>query len=198
MMDAYEAITTRRSTRKFRAEDVPPEQLEQVLRAGRLAPCGGNSQTTHFLVIRNPKVLEELAALARTAFAAMELQPGMYKSLQAAIKASKKGTFVFHYHAPVLIVAANKKGYGNAMADSACAIENMMIMANALDLGSCWVNQLHWLDENAAVREYLQKLGLAEDETVCASVVLGKPDTADGLPVRAERKVTGNPVNYVD
>ena len=149
-------------------------------------------------MIRNPKVLEELAALARTAFAAMELQPGMYKSLQAAIKASKKGTFVFHYHAPVLIVVANKKGYGNAMADSACAIENMMIMANALDLGSCWVNQLHWLDENAAVREYLQKLGLAEDETICASVVLGKPDTADGLPVRAERKVTGNPVNYVD
>ena len=38
----------------------------------------------------------------------------------------------------------------------------------------------------------------AEDETICASMILGKPDTADGLPVRAERKVTGNPVNYVD
>ena len=49
----------------------------------------------------------------------------------------------FHYGAPVYIVTANKMGYGNAMADSACALENMMIAANALDLGSCWINQFH-------------------------------------------------------
>ena len=34
-----------------------------------------------------------------------------------SISASKKGGYVFHYNAPVLIVAANKKGYGNALAE---------------------------------------------------------------------------------
>lgn len=67
---------------------------------------------------------------------------------------------MFHYNAPVFIAVANKKGYGNAMADSACALENMMIAANALDIGSCWINQLHWLDENERVREFMMSHGL--------------------------------------
>ncbi|WP_455048726.1 nitroreductase family protein [Mitsuokella sp.] len=197
-INTYEVIKTRRCTRKFKAEAVPDDKLEKILDAGRAAPCGGNSQTTHFLVIRSPKVLKELAELVCRTFSAMEVKPGMYKSMQAVIKAAQKGNFAFHYNAPVLIVTANKIGYGNAMADCACAIENMMLMSNELDLGSCYINQLHWLDENAAVRDYLMKLGLAEDETVCASMVVGLPDTADGLPQRTERKITGNPVSYVD
>ena len=97
---------------------------------------------------------------------------------------------------PVLIVTANKKGYGNAMADSSCALENMMIAANALDLGSCWINQLHWLDGDARVRGYLEKLGLKADETVTGGLILGCG--CDGLPVRSERKRTGNPVTWIE
>ena len=70
-------------------------------------------------------------------------------------------------------MTANRKDYGNAMADSACALENMMIAANALDLGSCWINQLHWLDEDTRVRGYLEGQGLAEDETVTGGLILG-------------------------
>ena len=128
----------------------------------------------------------------------MEVQPDTYKSLRAAILASKKGGFVFHYNAPVLIVAANKIGYGNAMADCACAVENMMLEANELNLGSVWINQLHWLDGNSAVRNFMLKLGLNDDETICASMALGKPDTKDALPNRTERNITGNPITYID
>lgn len=103
---------------------------------------------------------------------------------------------MFHYGAPVLIVTANKQGYGNALADSACALENMMIAATALDLGSCWINQLHWLDENPQVRGYLYGLGLAEDETVTGGLILGIP--VDGVPVRSELARTGNPVTWVE
>ena len=197
-MEAYEAIMTRRSTRKFKAEPVGPDKLEKVLEAGRAAPCGGNNQSVHFIVIRNQRVLEELAEVARQAFAAEEITPATYKSRATAIRLSQKGTFVFHYHAPVLVVTANKKGYGNAMADCACALENMMVAANALDLGTCWINQLHWLDEQPAVRAYMKQLGLSDDEAICASLAIGAPDTADGLPIRLPRKITGNPVDYVD
>lgn len=197
-MNTHEAIRTRRSTRKYRPEAVEDDKLEKILAAGRVAPCGGNSQTTHFLMIRNQQVLRELATLVRESFAKMEIRPDMCKALQAAISASKKGHSAFHFNAPILIVAANKIGYGNAMADCACAVENMLLAANDLDLGSCWVNQLRWLDEDAAAREYMMKLGLAADETICASMVVGKPDTKDGLPNRSERKITGNPVTYID
>lgn len=197
-MNVYDAITTRRSNRKFKPDALPNEILEKVIAAGRSAPTGSNSQTAHFLVIRNKTVLEDLARLVRDAFAAMEVSPGMYISLKGAINASKKGNFVFHYNTPTLIVTANKVGYDNAMADCACCIENMMIMANELDLATCYVNQLHWLDKNESVRTYMLNLGLAEDETICASIAVGFPDTADGKPNRTLRKTTGNPVSYVD
>ncbi|MBQ4513467.1 MAG: nitroreductase family protein [Anaerolineaceae bacterium] len=194
-MEALEAILTRRSTRKYQPE--LPDQLliEKVIEAGRYAPSGGNSQTTHFIIITKPDILDEIAWIVQTAFAKMQIQPNTYQSLQNSINASKRGNYIFHYNTPVLIVTANKKGYGNAMADSACALENMMIAANALDLGSCWINQLHWLDEDEAVREYFYGLGLEEDETVTGALALGYP--ADGLPNRKALPRTGNPVTWV-
>ena len=195
-MEALEAIFTRRSTRRMKPELPPKELIERVIEAGRAAPSGANSQTTHMIVITNRKVLDELAAIVQEAFAAMEVGPDAYVSLRHSVSAAKKGGYVFHYGAPVLIVTANRKGYCNAMADSACALENMMIAANALDLGSCWINQLHWLDEDARVRGYLEKLGLKTDETVTGGLILGYGH--DGLPVRSELKRTGNPVTWIE
>ena len=193
-MDAFEAILTRRSTRKYKPELPDRSVIEKVLEAGRYAPSGGNSQTTHFLVITKPEVLSELAWIVRTAFAKMEIQENTYASLKNSINASRRGEYIFHYNAPVLIVTANRIGYGNAMADSACALENMMIAANALDLGSCWINQLHWLDEDEAVREYLYGLGLEENETITGALSLGFP--TDDLPNRTPLPRTGNPVTW--
>lgn len=104
---------------------------------------------------------------------------------------------MFHYHAPVLVLAANNIGYGNNMADCSCAVENMMLMANALDLGSCWINQINWLNDNSAMVAYLKALGLAEDEAVYVSMTLGYPDTEDGLPFRRVVERKGNPVTWI-
>lgn len=196
-MNIYEAIRTRRSVRKLKKEPVSREELNRVLEAGRMAPSGANSQTTHFIVIEKPEVLDELAELAREEFAEMEVTENTYVSLKNSINASKRGNYVFHYGAPTLIVTANKINYGNGIADCACAIENMMLEANELNLGSCWINQLHWLAGHPRIREYMLQLGMKEDETVCAAMILGYPDTADGLPNRKEKKITGNPVTFV-
>ena len=194
-MEALEAIYTRRSTRKFQNKMVPKELLNEVLEAGRYAPSGGNSQSTHFLVITKEEILKELVELVKEEFAKMEVVEGMYPSIRNSIEKSKKGDYIFHYDAPVLIVVANKKGYGNAMADSSCALENMMIAANALDLGSCWINQLHWLDENPTLRNYLEELGLKEDETITGGLSLGYSENE--LPERKPLLRTGNPVTWI-
>ena len=194
-MDAMEAIFTRRSTRRMNSKLPPRELIEKIIEAGRAAPSGCNSQTTHMLVITRKEVLAELAAIVQDAFAAMEVGEDAYISLRNSVGAAKKGNYVFHYGAPVLIVTANRKGYGNALADSACALENMMIAANALDLGACWINQLHWLDENDNVRAYMEKLGLRQDETITGGLILGYG--YNGQPVRSELKRTGNPVTWI-
>ena len=197
-MDALEAILTRRSTRKMKPDPLPRDLIECVVEAGRAAPSGGNSQTTRLLVIENKAVLDELADIVEKAFAAMEVTEGMYRSLKGSILASKKGGYVFHYGAPVLIITANKIGNGNAMADSACVLENMMIAASALNIGSCWINQPHWLTDDDALRACLEGLGLEKDETITGGLILGYPDTGDGNPLRAPLPRTGNPVTWIE
>ena len=195
-MDALDAIMTRRSTRKMKPKLPPREMILQVLAAGRAAPSGSNSQTTRFLVITNPEVLAALARIVKEEFAAMEIREDTYISLRNSIRAAKSGGYVFHYNAPILIVTANRTGYGNAMADSACALENMMIAANALDLGSCWINQLHWLSNHPPVRQFMHSLGMAEDEFVTGGLILGFSEA--GLPERKPLPRTGNPVVWIE
>ncbi len=194
---ALHCMATRHSTRRFKQELVDVEKLRQVIEAGRQAPSGKNKQQNHFLVVRDPDVLDTLARLVREEFAGMEITDENSEDIGNAIRLSKKGTYVFHYHAPTLIIVANKRGYGNRYADTACAIENMMLAANALDLGSCWINQLRWLKDNPVLLDYLCELGMQEDEQVFGSLSLGYPDTEDGLPNRKILPIRGNEVTYI-
>ncbi len=196
-MDAYELITTRRSTRAFSSGPLEKEILEKLVEAGRYAPSGGNSQTTHFFVITDRKALDQLAEICEQAFAKMELYEGIYPSLASSIMRSKKGGYRFHYDCAALIVTANQKDYGNNIADCACALENMMIMGNDLNIGTCWINQLKWLNEDQEVLALFRKYGLGENERIYGALATGYPDTEDGMPVRNALPRKGNPVTWI-
>ena len=193
MSACHSIFRKRRSVRSFADRPLDEKDLQTILEAGTYAPSGGNSQTTHRIVITSKAVLAKLEDLVRQEFAKMEVTEGMYKSVKNSILRSKQGNYVYDYHAPVLIVVANKKGYGNALADSAMMIENMLLQAADLGIGSCYINQLHWLDDNPVIREQLQALGLKEDETVTGGVALGYSASAPA----AELKRTGNPITFV-
>lgn len=196
-MNTYESIITRRSTRKYLDKEVSQELLEKIIETGRYAPSGGNSQSNHFLVIQNKQIIDHLVKMVERAFSQMEITENMYRSLQNSINLSKKGGYVFCYNAPVLIIVANKKDYGNNQADCALALENMMLEANELDLGSCYINQLKWLNEDQKILSYLQSLGMNEDERVYDSLIVGYPDTNDGKPLRKVLPRKGNEVTWL-
>ena len=196
-MNVYEAIVTRRSTRAFKKESVPDELLRQIIEAGRMAPSGSNSQKNHFLVITDRELLNKLTVMVQDSFASQEVTEGMYVSLANAITRAKAQTLIFHYNAPCLIVLANDRNYGNNMADCACALENMMIMANELDLGSCWINQLRWLNEDEGLLALFGKLGMKENERIYGALAIGYPATEDGLPIRKPLPRKGNEVTWI-
>ena len=188
------AIQNRRSVRQYLEKPLPRSVLDEIIQAGRLAPSGGNSQSCHFIVIQNSQVIARLNALAQAEFAGMDPAPDMYRSLRASIQQAKKGRLNFTYGAPVLVVVANQAGYCNAMADSAVAIENMMLEATAQGIGSCWLNQLHWLDQRPSIRREMLSLGLDEAETICGAVALGYSNQ----PLRPPLPRHGNPVTFID
>lgn len=130
-MNTLECIKTRHSTRKFKADQVSRELIDQVLDAGRRAPSGGNTQLTHFMVITNQDVLQELVTLIQEEYGKMPITENTLPYIVNIIKMSAEGKFVFHYNAPVLIVLASKANYANNFADVSCAMQNMMLAMNS-------------------------------------------------------------------
>ncbi len=194
MNEVLEIIRKRRSVRKYKQDAIPEKTLQDILLAGQYAPSGGNSQSSHLYVIKSRKVLEEIKELARGEFSKMQITEGMYRSIKNSIQASQKGNYDFTYNAPVLVVVTNQKDYGNAMADSSCVLENMMLAATSLFVGSCWINQLHWLDENPVIRSYMSRLGVTNQETICGGLALGFSDEGDRQPVNR----TGNRITFIE
>ena len=123
-MDVLEAINGRRSIRAYVEKDISEDVITQLLSMAIMAPSAGNRQAWDFIVVRN---LETKKALAR-----------------AALDQN------FIISAPVVIVVcANQtrsaQRYGSRGADlyciqdSAAAIQNLLLAAHSLELGTCWV-----------------------------------------------------------
>ena len=185
-----EALLARRSVRRYQNTGIEKEKLEAVVKAGLYAASGGNHQTSEFIVIVRPQVLSDLTVLVREEFRAMEYVEGAYHNT-AVTGAKTNPDYNFLHHAPALVIAAAKNCWPNGMADCACSLENMQLAAYACGLGSCWVNQLHWLTENQRLRRFLEQFGLAGDETIYGSLALGYPvlPLPEAAPRRENRTV---------
>ncbi len=153
-----EALRARRSYRKFKDEQVPRETLEQVIEAARLAPSAHNSQTTSFIVVEDPEMLKRVVDLT------IDFLDGMAKFFRHPIKGriakmmggdQVKGVMpmipVFEgvvelaksgadlpmlLDAPAWIVFYSAKNAGYGAVNATCAMQNAMLMADRLGLGT--------------------------------------------------------------
>ena len=109
-MEALEAITKRRSVRKYTGEPIPREHLEQIVDAGRLAASGSNIQPWEFVVVTERGMIEKLKVAAKW----ME----------------KAGAIV-----AVVMDPASRWW----VEDGSAATENILIASTTLGYGSCWL-----------------------------------------------------------
>ncbi|SHI65578.1 Nitroreductase [Clostridium cavendishii DSM 21758] len=167
MNQVLENILTRRSTRAFKNEQLKDEEVEVIVKAGLHAPSGMNRQTWQFTVVQNPETIEELAKVIR--------------------KLLNKNESYNFYGAPTLVMVSNDIDNTNGLADSSCALENMFLMANSLNIGSCWINQLKTICDNEEVRCILNSLEIPQNHIVWGIAALGYKATENNK----ENKITG-------
>lgn len=107
----------------------------------------------HFSVVYNP---EKTLKLAR-----------------AIAEADNRGPEYNFYGAPVIINISCERDDRNALLNGAAAIENLMLAATELGLGSCWINQVRDQCDVPAVRALLTEYGTPEDHIVTCSAAIG-------------------------
>ena len=155
MNEVLQNILTRRSIRAFKEEKIKDEELELILQAGVHAPSGMNKQSWQFTVVQNKEKMEQLAKVIRETL-------------------GKDSGYNF-YAPPTLIMLSNDKDNTNGLADCACALENIFLMANSLGIGSCWINQLKTICDEKEVREVLNSFGIPENHIVWGIAAIGYP-----------------------
>ena len=181
--EVLNAIHARRSTRSFTEAQVERDKLEVLLEAAVWAPSGGNNQSWLFTAVQDKETLVKLNDLVREGFQRWAPDDD-YPAKMRAKAASQKEDYNFYYHAPTVIIASNKPNYENAMADCALALENIFLAAESIRLGTCYLNQLHWLRSDPDVRDFLFALGIPKEHTICSAAAIGYIDKASAPPAR--------------
>jgi len=115
-MALIDVVLSRRSIRRYEEREVPEEVLEKILEAGRQAPSASNKQPWHFIVVADEGIKERLSQ-------------GRWNS--------------FIRDSAFTVVGCGYAGdaYGRrwSTVDTTIALQNMVIAAWSLGVGSCWI-----------------------------------------------------------
>ena len=167
MNETLKNIRERRSIRQFRPDPVPDEMLKQIIEAGLYAPSGRNHQSSVILAITDPVLIAKLSDANRR------------------IWGKPEGVDPF-FGAPVVLVVLDKADWRTRVYDGSLVMGNLMLAAQSLGLGSCWVHRAKEEFELPEFKELLINLGLEGEYEGIGHCVLGWPAT--GLPEPLPRK----------
>jgi len=164
-MEVEKCIKERRSVRQYLDKKIEWNKVAKILEAARHAPNAGNIQNWRFIVVDNKEKKENLA--------------------KAALNQSFLG------EAGIIIVVCHiekeiKRFYGKkaevySIQNTAAAVQNIMLRAFSLGLGSCWIGAF---DEEAVKSE----LKVPNDVSIDAMVTLGYSKEKAKMPKRIDLK----------
>lgn len=174
MNQTIENIVARRSIKKYTDRPVPMELVEEVVRAGMYAPSGMNQQSAKIIAVTNKEMRDRLSRI--------NLEIIMGKNLNTS-----SGHNDPFYGAPVVLVVLAKKEVGTHVYDGSLVMENLMIAAQSLGLGSCWIHRAKETFETAEGKLILGELGIADEYEGIGNCILGYA-APDALKPQSPRK----------
>ena len=145
------AIFERKSIRKYTNQPIEKEIIEKILAAGMSAPSARDERPWHFIVVQDKNTLKEMSQL--TPYAGM-----------------------LEHAAMGMVVCADQNHHLNIdydLQDCAAVTENMMIEANYLGIGTCWLGGYPNADRLENITKYFQ---LPEHMQPMWMISFGYPD----------------------
>ena len=157
MNEIIENIKTRKSVKKYKSDMVNQEMIDIISEAGTYAPSGMNKQSPIILQITNKKMRDKLSKIN-------------------AQVAGMPENFDPFYNAPVVLVVLADKNIPTYIYDGSLVMENMMLAANSLGLGSCWIHRAKETFETEEGKQILKDLGIEGNYEGIANCIVGYPD----------------------
>jgi len=187
MKDVIEIIKTRRCIREYKEDQIPNEDIKFLIDCAGYAPSGLNMQPWAFLVIKNKdKILKLSETCKKSMIPLLEGMKNTSKTAEEYLSFLKtKGSNMF-FGAPVLVIILGNRNAPTAVYDCAMAAQTMMLAAQSMGIGSCWIGaaQRALMDE-----KLLREIGAPEGYIHVAPLIFGYPKGETKMPDRIEPKV---------
>ena len=207
-MEFMELVTKRQSIRKFTPQDVPMEDLLQMVDAARCAPSGKNIQNWHFVITKNKELFEKIgdAILEKNRLIAEKMKQVDEEKANRFEKFAKNFT-LFYKNAPALVLVfacdyfpsgypemnligsskyeTEKLFWRNpGMQNIGAAMENFTLRCVELGYGSCWMtSQNYAADEIELILK--QEHGFEMDNFhLAAMLAVGVPQEQQKSPAK--------------
>ena len=155
MSQVFDNIKTRRSVKKYLDKEVPMELIEKVCEAGTYAPSGMNKQSAIIVAITNKEMRDRIAAM------------------NSGVMGFKNDPF---YGAPVVLVVLANKDVMTYVYDGSLVMENMMLAAHDLGLGSAWIHRAKEVFETEEGKALLKEWGIEGNYEGIGNCILGYYD----------------------
>lgn len=162
-MEVYEAIEKRRTIRIFK-KGVTEEQLRRIILAGSKAPSGGNRQPWEFIMIDDPKIIDQLAEIKYQLN--RKLPPGAGETQKEVEERALNQKKWFKNSSVVAVCTTSGQTVNGWL-----AVENMSLAAVAEGLGSNIIS--YW---DAEKKEVEKILGLPGDYELTCVLKFGVPE----------------------
>lgn len=190
-MDCIETILTRRSIRRYKSAPISDEMLMKILEAGLAAPSAVNYQPWYFVAIKNKEPMEQLKSIMSRA--SRNLLPALKERFPTHPDVVEEtARFVDRLGgAPVCILAFQlKPDYAKVQStiiqSVAAAIENMLLAACAMGIGSCWLTA----PLEAGVDREIKECFAPDKGDLVALITLGYPESIPAVPRRKQERYT--------
>ena len=155
MNEVIKAIKERRSVKSYKQDSIPTELLDAILEAGTYAPTGRNAQAPIIIAVTDKNVRDRLS------------------KLNAEVMGFDGDPF---YGAPAVLVVLADKSRSTYLYDGSLVMENLMLAAHSLGLGSCWIHRAKEVFELKEGKEILASLGIEGEYEGIGNCVVGYVD----------------------
>ena len=188
MNEVMNTILHRRSIRRFEPKQIDEPALQQIIQAGLYAPSAGGRQGVIFAVCQDREVNERLGKIKRAnSHPRMATETCFVSREQPSIADDPKLTNAF-YDAPTVITMFAPKNFLFSAEDCAAAAENMMLAADALGIGSCYIGQGWTAFADPYGQAILRRWSIPADHYAVMQLLLGYPREGDKHPAPKPRK----------
>ncbi|MCD8036269.1 MAG: nitroreductase family protein [Clostridiales bacterium] len=188
MGELMETIMHRRAIRRFDTRQIEETVLQEILKAGLYAPSAGGKQGVIFVVCQDKEVNERLGRIKRANSHPHMATATSYVSKEQPSIADDPNIQNAFYNAPTVITMFAPKNFLFSAEDCAVAAENMMLMADSLGVGSCYLGQGWVTFADPYGQEILKKWNIRTDYYTVMQLLLGYPREGDPHPAGKIRK----------